>query len=371
MLGTGTPNPLLGFLVAQDLRTQRFNDPQGRFSLLFNEEFKPRDLSRFKRSEPKSHLVQLTFAGKTFDKEFKKGSIWDFPVFKLKMVRLFNDFPFKNDPNGRPVKVETVPPELRGNWAELELITNDGQQAKILLSARNPEFSKSLNAGNLPPGLSLQYQISGEESFSNFVVFSKNDMKIRSIENGRILKESPLVLDRPFIFKNGFSATPLSLLLNARVDGKYIPNPQARPILERNPAVQVTLSDPRTGKAETVWLDGREAKPTTFFDKKIGLIYRLKDQEARDFRSKITLLDTSGKILAQKQISVNDPLVYEGLWFYQSNYNPEDPTVSGIMVVYEPGLWVTYFGFAMIVIGTIWMFYLKPIFLKRSGRLTK
>lgn len=81
------------------------------------------------------------------------------------MVRLFNDFPFKNDPNGRPVKVETVPPELRGNWAELELITNDGQQAKILLSARNPEFSKSLNAGNLPPGLSLQYQISGEESF--------------------------------------------------------------------------------------------------------------------------------------------------------------------------------------------------------------
>ncbi|MFZ9834930.1 MAG: cytochrome c biogenesis protein ResB [Holophagaceae bacterium] len=371
MLGTGTPNPLLGFLVAQDLRTQRFNDPQGRFALLFNEEFKPRDLGRFKRSEPKSHLVQLTFAGKTFDKEFKKGSIWDFPVFKLKMVRLFKDFPFKNDPNGRPVKVETVPPELRGNWAELELITNDGQQAKILLSARNPEFSKSLNAGNLPPGLSLQYKISGEESFSNFVVFSKNDMKIRSIENGRILKESPLVLDRPFIFKNGFSATPLSLLLNARVEGKYIPNPQARPISERNPAVQVTLSDPRTGKSETVWLDGREAKPTTFFDKKIGLIYRLKDQEARDFRSKITLLDTSGKILAQKEISVNDPLVYEGLWFYQSNYNPEDPTVSGIMVVYEPGLWVTYFGFAMIVIGTIWMFYLKPIFLKRSGRLTK
>ncbi|MFM8430164.1 MAG: cytochrome c biogenesis protein ResB, partial [Holophagaceae bacterium] len=84
-------------------------------------------------------------------------------------------------------------------------------------------------------------------------------------------------------------------------------------------------------------------------------------------RSKITLIDPSGKTLAQKEISVNDPLVYKGLWFYQSNYNPEDPTVSGIMVVYEPGLWVTYLGFAMIVIGTIWMFYLKPIIKKRQG----
>lgn len=367
MLGTGTSNPLLGFLVAQDSRTQRFNDPQGRFALVFSEEFKVNDLSRFKKSEPKSHLVQLTFAGKTFDKEFKKGSVWDFPVFKLKMIRLFNDFPFKNDPNGKPVKIETVPPELRGNWAELELITNDGQQAKILLSSRNPEFSKSLNAANLPPGLSLQYQTSGEEAFSQFVVFSKKDMKIRLIENSQILKESPLLFDRPFIFKNGFSATPLALLLNARVDGKYIPNTQVRPISERNPAVQISLSDPRTGKTETAWLDGREAKPTTFFDKKIGFIYRLKDQEARDFRSKITLIDPSGKTLAQKEISVNDPLVYKGLWFYQSNYNPEDPTVSGIMVVYEPGLWVTYLGFAMIVIGTIWMFYLKPIIKKRQG----
>ena len=367
ILGTGSPNPLMGFLVAGDSRTRRFNDANGRFALLFTEEFISKDLSLLKRRPPQAHTIQLNFAGKTFDREFKNGSFWNFPVFKLKMIRLFNDFPLKQDPSGRSIELESVPLDLRGNWAELELITNDGQQAKILLSSRNPEFSRSLNADNLPPGLSLEYRTSGEESFSEFVVFSKNDLKIRFIKNGQVVKESPLVLNRPFVFKDGFSATPLALLLNARIERNYVANPQTRTISEKNPVVQLAVSDPQSGKKEIVWLDGREAKPTTLLDGKIGIIYRLKDQEAKDFRSTISLIDQSGKIIAQKQISVNDPLVYKGLWFYQSNYNPEDPSVSGIMVVYEPGLWVTYLGFAMIMVGTIWMFYLKPIFKKRQG----
>ncbi len=371
MLGTGSPNPLLGYLVAQDPRTQRFNDPQGRFALVFNEVFEAKNLNSFQKREATSHLIEITFAGKKLNREFKKGDIWEFPVFKLKMIRLYKDFPFEKDPDGRPVKLETIPMEMRGNWAELELTKNDGQRGKILLSSRNPEFSNSLNAQNLPPGLDIRYQASGEELFSNFVLFSKNDMKIRSIENGRISKEMPLIIDRPFVFKNGYSATPLSLLSNARIEQKYIPNPQTRSISERNPAIQVTLSDPDTGKSETAWLDGREARPTTFFGNNLGLIYRLKDEEAKDFRSKITLLDFSGKTLAQREISVNGPLVYKGLWFYQSNYNPEDPSVSGVMVVYEPGLWITYLGFAMIAIGTIWMFYLKPFFQKQAGGIKK
>ena len=80
----------------------------------------------------------------------------------------------------------------------------------------------------------------------------------------------------------------------------------------------------------------------------------------------LVIEDKGGHELARKEVSVNDPLIFRGHWFYQSNYDPKDPTVSGIMVVYEPGLWLTYLGFASLILGSLWMFYLKPWLKKRA-----
>ena len=140
-----------------------------------------------------------------------------------------------------------------------------------------------------------------------------------------------------------------------------------------NPAIQVTMTDPDSGKTETRWLaakapDGSKAQGTTFFDGRVGISYHEKDAEAKDFRSVLVIEDKDGHELARKQVSVNDPLIFRGHWFYQSNYDPKDSTVSGIMVVYEPGLWLTYLGFFSLITGVLWMFYLKPWLKKRAER---
>ena len=133
--------------------------------------------------------------------------------------------------------------------------------------------------------------------------------------------------------------------------------------------------DPASGRTEEKWLDAMGPtglpRPETFFEQRIGLIYKAKDREPKDFRSDLVILDALGKQLAKKTVSVNDPLVFQGHWFYQSNYNPDDSSVSGIMVVREPGLWLVYGGFLCLITGTAWMFYLKPVLKGREASAAK
>ena len=59
-------------------------------------------------------------------------------------------------------------------------------------------------------------------------------------------------------------------------------------------------------------------------------------------------------------ISVNDPMTYAGWTLYQVNYNPEDPTYSGLEAVYDPGVAWVFTGFALICVGVFYMFYVEP-----------
>ncbi len=192
------------------------------------------------------------------------------------------------------------------------------------------------------------------------------------VGDGRRTASEPITLNKPFVIANGLSATPMELLPHADWVPDYKANPDAKEALKfDNPVIKVTLTDPDTGKSESHWLEakgpnGETPSGTTFLDGKVGLVYKQKETEPRDFRSVIVAQDREGRELARKEISVNDPLIFRGHWFYQSNYDPNDPTVSGIMVVHEPGLLITYLGFACLILGSIWMFYLKPTLKKRA-----
>ena len=78
-------------------------------------------------------------------------------------------------------------------------------------------------------------------------------------------------------------------------------------------------------------------------------------------------------------VSVNDPQPFNGLWFFQSQWDPPDPrgvrtggvpsagrnfTVLG--VGNRRGVWTMLFGSTLSVIGMMYAFYLKPILRRRK-----
>lgn len=381
MLGLGGPDPVVGYLLADSARAYRFNEPGGRFSILLKPSFDPALAATLKPHEPSSEKLDLTFMGKDLEHDAKVGSVWSFPAFELKVVKKHPDFPFKQGPEG-PVDLARVPPQLRGPWLEMQLHRfSDGATAPLFLCARTPAFSDQANAATLPPGMgmTLRYVRAGEETQNRFVVYSLNDQKVRLVEGGKVIRTEDWAPGKLFSIEKGLSATMLEMLPHAVWHPEYIANPETKGKVDpdhADPAIQVTITDPDSGKSETHWLaakspDGSPSQGTTYFDNRIGLSYHAKDAEPKDFRSVLVIEDKDGRELARKEVSVNDPLVFRGHWFYQSNYDPKDSTVSGIMVVYEPGLWLTYLGFICLIGGALWMFYLKPWLKKRAGHKTE
>ena len=64
-------------------------------------------------------------------------------------------------------------------------------------------------------------------------------------------------------------------------------------------------------------------------------------------------------------IRVNDYLHVEGFRFFQSSHKPEDPTYSGIGVVYDPGIETVLSGLFMVMFGTMWVFLIQPVITRR------
>ncbi|MCC6276452.1 MAG: cytochrome c biogenesis protein ResB [Oligoflexia bacterium] len=68
-------------------------------------------------------------------------------------------------------------------------------------------------------------------------------------------------------------------------------------------------------------------------------------------------------------ISMNEPLHYGGYTFYQSSYEMNErgePAISVFSVNYDPGRPLKYLGSLAIVIGIITMFYIKPVWSRKS-----
>jgi hypothetical protein len=89
-----------------------------------------------------------------------------------------------------------------------------------------------------------------------------------------------------------------------------------------------------------------------------ALIYERREKEVKAYVSHVSLQDGANRI--ERKISVNDPMVHGGWTLYQVNYNPEDPTYSGLEAVYDPGVNWVFLGFFLICLGVFWMFYLDP-----------
>ncbi len=89
-----------------------------------------------------------------------------------------------------------------------------------------------------------------------------------------------------------------------------------------------------------------------------ALVFEKREQEAKAFLSHVTA--TKGDEVAKATVAVNDPMTFAGWTLYQVNYNPKDPTYSGLEAVHDPGVKWVFLGFVLICVGVFHLFYIAP-----------
>jgi len=148
---------------------------------------------------------------------------------------------------------------------------------------------------------------------------------------------------------------------------KYIPdfqiNLETKEVVTKsenpdNPAIELEIND--NGDVSRKWLFAKFHDFHHDSDQSdISFTYFQQTGYVKDYKSILTVIENDQQILT-KTIEVNDPLQYKGYAFYQSSYDEKKLSWSGLQVVKDPGLWIVYLGFILLVLGVIFIFYIKP-----------
>jgi hypothetical protein len=71
--------------------------------------------------------------------------------------------------------------------------------------------------------------------------------------------------------------------------------------------------------------------------------------------------------VSEHRVSMNNPLHHRGYIFFQSSYAEGERMTSIFSVVRSPGLPIVYAGTALLSLGVLWMFYVKPRLARWQG----
>jgi hypothetical protein len=154
---------------------------------------------------------------------------------------------------------------------------------------------------------------------------------------------------------------------------------------DRRPAVRVRLEG--AGTSEPEWLGWGESRSVRAGEGRAQLAY-VPARAALPFR--VTLLQFRsekypGSAMAatyesrvrvddpatgpsEHLISMNRPLHHRGYIFFQSSFAEGERMTSILSVVRSPGLPIVYLGTALLSLGVLWMFYVKPRLARWQGR---
>jgi hypothetical protein len=133
----------------------------------------------------------------------------------------------------------------------------------------------------------------------------------------------------------------------------------------RNPAVVVESE--LAGRPSETLVTAAQPRGVFLRDGRSALVFERRDKEVKAFLSHVTA--RQGDTLSRAVISVNDPFEFGGWTLYQVNYNPEDPSYSGLEAVRDPGVFWVFVGFWLICIGVFYMLYVEPRL--RSGGIAR
>ncbi|HNX94931.1 MAG TPA: hypothetical protein PKL14_07190 [Holophaga sp.] len=345
LLGLGVPEPLMGRLAARDPERCRQDEPGGRFAVLFREGMSPQGLALLKPQAPRLERLVVLWRGQSLERPVRMGDRWMLPGLTLRTTKLYPDFAVRQ--GGGDPEAYTRSSEPREPWLEVVLERPGAADRKLLLSARDPESSDRLNAPNLPAGMVIRYQRVDEETQRRFVVFTLSDRMARLVDSGRVVRQEPWVLERPFVLERGLSVTPIALMEHAEFLPDFAPNPNPAPDAARagriqHPVIRVRLQNDHG--ADGGWLEaaGTAGVPTaaTFLGGRVALVYRAEDPRPEDCRGDIALLDAAGRTLAQGPIRRDRWLIHGGYVFGVDADIADDPAALALAVGARPWLWV-------------------------------
>ncbi len=151
-------------------------------------------------------------------------------------------------------------------------------------------------------------------------------------------------------------------------DFRPVPDPATRQVAYgtasqewRNPAVAIEVQ--QEGRPKDALMFAARTSPF-FLSPTSALVFEKRDKEVKAYVSHVTA--AQGATRVQRAIAVNDPFTFNGWTLYQVNYNPEDPTYSGLEAVYDPGVFWVFTGFTLISLGVFYIFYVEPRIKRRA-----
>jgi hypothetical protein len=87
---------------------------------------------------------------------------------------------------------------------------------------------------------------------------------------------------------------------------------------------------------------------------------RIRPDYIDDYRSYVTVV-RSGERQREQVVRVNEPLIENGFYFYQSSYGQYQAGLyTYLEVSNDPGLPLVYLGLLMMTVGIVYTFYVKP-----------
>lgn len=131
-----------------------------------------------------------------------------------------------------------------------------------------------------------------------------------------------------------------------------------RPMPE-HPPVQIRVAELEVDGQRGFVQEGRPVRHES-----LAFVLHEQRGEPKVYSSTLTLQDAAGEELNRKTVVVNDPLIQDGWWLYQSNWDPKNLHYSGIHAVKDPGLLVVFAGLVLLALGTL----LKIRFRKKTGQ---
>ncbi|MBM4053557.1 MAG: cytochrome c biogenesis protein ResB [Planctomycetes bacterium] len=129
------------------------------------------------------------------------------------------------------------------------------------------------------------------------------------------------------------------------------------------PAINIRIDGPN-GKLEN-WLFADSKYATWYKDNNFAMIYESTGESVKHYISDLRIVKNNQTVM-EKSIKVNDPLKYDGYAIYQSSYDAEKLSYSGLQIVKDPGIPVVYSGFGALCFGVVFIFYVKPFLRKKK-----
>jgi hypothetical protein len=217
------------------------------------------------------------------------------------------------------------------------------------LFAKMPDFGHSQGAAEGPKFV-YRYEPSSLPAAREFLVVGEANQLWR-LDQGKVVKRIPI--DQWQTACEGLPVSGMRIFASGVVESV----PTTRSAAWDHPAADIVLDE--GGATRELRMLTEHGQPVALADGKTFLAFEMRAEEPKSFQSHLTVYE-DGRKMTEKTIVVNDPLSYKGFMLYQSNFNKDDPTYSGILAVKDPGLGIVFVGFVMMSIGVIFIYYIRP-----------